>query len=352
MHKALRLVVVGTGRMGKIHIYNAATSLKVKLVGVYDIPEKRKEASKLVAETGSKLYEDWHSQVLANTEVDAIVIASPTHTHKTLTLDALESGKSVLCEKPLGEDFIEIQMCHQKAKEKGLTLLIDWNRRLDPSFMKLVSEVRKGFIGQLQIIRVSGRDHPVPPLQFLRHSNSCIFRDMIVHDVDLVRWIMNSEPISVYATATSCLPELAGSGIYDTATALMEFKNGAVAMLDSARNACYGYDQRLEVFGDKGMLSVENFPSNGVTWCNENGIKKEPYVWSFPQRYQISFRNVLEHFADVVLRKHLPMCSEEDDFGIYKVVSAMSLSASLKRRVFLDEMNEKFLLQQNTNHKL
>ncbi|GJQ13712.1 hypothetical protein GpartN1_g5503.t1 [Galdieria partita] len=335
MQKVLRLVVVGTGRMGKIHIYNAATSLKVKLLGVYDVPEKREEASRLVAETGSQLFENWHSQVLENTQVDAVVIASPTHTHKTLTLDALESGKSVLCEKPLGEDLTTIQMCHQKAKEKGLTLLIDWNRRFDPSFMKLVSEVRQGFVGQLQIIRVSGRDHPVPPLPFLRHSNSCIFRDMIVHDVDLVRWIMSSEPISVYATATSCLPELVGSGIYDTATAMMEFKNGVVALLDSARNACYGYDQRLEVFGDKGMLSVENFPSNGVKWSNETGIRRDPYVWSFPERYQISFRNVLEHFADVVLRNHVPMCNEKDDLGICKIVSAMSLSASLKRRVSL-----------------
>eukprot|EP00871_Galdieria_phlegrea_P005214 jgi/Galph1/5694/GphlegSOOS_G4335.1 len=239
MQKVLRLAVVGTGRMGKIHIYNAATSLKVKLLGVYDIPERREEASRIVAETGSQLYEDWESQVLANKELDAVVIASPTHTHEALTLDALESGKSVLCEKPLGDDWTAIQICHQKAKEKGLTLLVDWNRRLDPSFMKLVSEIRKGFIGHLQIIRVSGRDHPVPPLQFLRHSNSCIFRDMIVHDVDLVRWIMSSEPISVYATATNCLPELAGSGIYDTATAVIEFGNGVVAMLDSARNPYY-----------------------------------------------------------------------------------------------------------------
>jgi myo-inositol 2-dehydrogenase/D-chiro-inositol 1-dehydrogenase len=229
-------------------------------------------------------------------------------------------------------------------------LLIDWNRRLDPSFMKLVSEVRKGFVGQLQIIRVSGRDHPVPPLQFLRNSNSCIFRDMIVHDVDLVRWIMGLEPVSVYATATCCLPDLLGSGIYDTATAMMEFKNGVVAMLDSTRNASYGYDQRLEVFGDKGMLSVENLSSNGVQWYNETGIRKDPYLYSFPERYQISFRNVLEHFADVVMQKQVPMCGEDDDVGIYKIVSAMSLSASLKRRVFLDEIDNNWEAKAQMSH--
>lgn len=146
---------------------------------------------------------------------------------------------------------------------------------------------------------------------------------------------MSSEPISVYATATNCLPELAGSGIYDTATAVIEFGNGVVAMLDSARNACYGYDQRLEVFGDKGMLSVENFASNGVKWYNESGIRKDPYMWSFPERYQVSFRNVLEHFADVVLRKQMPMCNKDDDVSniAIKFLMLMRITRSVFSRL-------------------
>eukprot|EP00871_Galdieria_phlegrea_P002678 jgi/Galph1/3410/GphlegSOOS_G2093.1 len=340
MHRVLQVAVVGTGRMGKIHIYNAATSLKTRLCGIFDIPEKLKQVDELAKVTGCQVYKRWKEEVLMNPEIDAVIIASPTSTHKELTCQALESGKAVLCEKPLGVDLKEIQFCHRKARELGLPLVVDWNRRHDSSFMKLVSQVRQGFVGQIQVIRVSGRDHPVPPLEFLRNSNSCIFRDMIVHDVDLVRWLMNMEPISVYATAACRLPQLVHSGVHDTATAVMEFANGVVALLDSARNATYGYDQRLEVFGDKGMLSVGNFPSNEVEWSNENGIRRDIYAWSFPERYEISFRHILEHFADVVLRNKSPYSVEWDDIGISRIVSAMRLSASLGKRIILDDMNK------------
>jgi myo-inositol 2-dehydrogenase/D-chiro-inositol 1-dehydrogenase len=223
----------------------------------------------------------------------------------------LEAGKAVLSEKPLGLDQGEIDRCYASARERKLPLLVGFQRRFDPSFAAIVADARAGEVGELQFIRSVSRDNPVPPIEYIRTSCG-IFHDCVVHDLDMVCQIARSTPEEVFCFGSSFLPEIAAIGDLDNVVLALRFDSGLLATIDVNRRSAYGYDQRVEVFGSRGMLQTENRPQTLVVRSSQRGAVRSPIDHSFPTRYRDAYRLEFECFLGCVRgEREVPITREE-----------------------------------------
>ncbi len=302
------IALLGLGRAGSFHLASLRSLPGARLRQVYD-PDAAK-AERVARETGCHRARDAKQAVTA-AGVDAVVIATPTLTHHGLVLAALEAGRPVLSEKPLGVRPEEIDQCFERAREEGVPLLVAFQRRFDPSFAAVLEAAHAGEMGQLQFIRSVSRDNPVPGIDYIRTSCG-IFHDCAVHDLDMVCQIAEAAPEEVFAFASSFIPEIGAVGDVDNVAIALRFPGGLLATIDVNRKSAYGYDQRLEVFGSGGMLQVENRPRTLAVRASEAGIARPPADHSFPTRYRDAYRAELECFLDCVRGKRaVPITHEQ-----------------------------------------
>jgi len=300
MNKKLRIGVIGAGRIGKLHAHNLVNH--VPNAEVAAISDVCLDAAKTLAEqlNVEKYYQD-HKEILADPTIDAIFICSSTDTHSPISIEAAKAGKHIFCEKPIDSNLDKIKEVLAEAKKAGVKYQVGFNRRFDRNFMHVREVVQSGGVGDVHMVKITSRDPSAPPLSYVRVSGG-IFLDMTIHDFDMARYLSGSEVEEVSAFG-ACLvnPDIAKEGDVDTCVITLRFANGALGVIDNSRQAVYGYDQRVEVFGSKGCIQADNETANNTTHYTEQGVYKEKPLYFFLERYNDAFIQEAKDFADACM---------------------------------------------------
>jgi myo-inositol 2-dehydrogenase / D-chiro-inositol 1-dehydrogenase len=291
----LRVAVLGAGRIGKIHAANVAANPNAKLVAIAD--PVGNSAGSLADHLGCEASLDPMS-VIERPDVDAVVVGSPTDTHVSLMLHAVKMGKAVLCEKPIDLDIAKADAAVDEINRRNGRVMLAFNRRFDPSARQLRRAIDAGEIGEVRQVIITSRDPGMPPREYTRHSGG-IFRDMVIHDFDMARWLLGEEPIEVMATASRLVDStLAEFDDFDTVMVQMRTASGRQCHINCCREAVYGYDQRFEIFGSTGMLLNENLrPTTVRRWSRTATDAREPLLNFFLERYADAYKAELDAFV-------------------------------------------------------
>ena len=300
MSKKLKIGIIGAGRIGKLHANNLVNRVPdAELVAVSDVyaPAAKELAEKLNI---PKWYDDYR-RILEDRDIDAVFICSSTDTHSPISIEAARAGKHIFCEKPIDHDLDKIKVVLDEVERAGVKYQVGFNRRFDRNFKHVHEVVQNGGIGDVQIVKVTSRDPEAPPLSYVKVSGG-IFVDMTIHDFDMVRYLSGSEVTEVSAVG-ACLvnPEIGEAGDVDTCIITLRFANGALGVIDNSRQAVYGYDQRIEVFGSKGCITADNETPNNTTLYTADGVTKETPLWFFLERYNDAFIAEENAFVDACL---------------------------------------------------
>ena len=314
----LNIALLGLGRAGKFHIQSIQSIPGISLRCVVDVDES---LARCLAEELQCDYSTAAEGPLGQADIDAVIVASPTQEHYGQIIAALDAGKPVFTEKPLGSTLEEIDTCFDLAKRNELPLLVGFNRRFDPSFSSLVRGVKEGQVGVLQMLRVTSRDSPLPTMDYISTSHG-IFHDCIVHDFDMLRFITGEDPVEIYSVGSSFVEEISALGDLDNVLVALKYDGGMIASIDVNRFASYGYDQRIEVFGSKGMLQAENRSPLSTVLSSGDGLLRPTIEHSFPTRYREAYRQELAVFSDC-LREGTPMPVSHDDVRMSFILSEL-----------------------------
>jgi len=321
----------GAGRIGQIHAANIAQNPKARLKTVVDVSAG---AAKALAERYGASVGD-PKTALADPGIDAVLIASSTDTHADLVEAAARAGKPVLCEKPLDLDRKRAQACLDVATKAGIPLMLGFNRRFDPNFATLHKQLRDGRIGRLELLAITSRDPGPPPLDYVKVSGG-LFRDMMIHDFDMARWLLAEEPVAVMAAASSLVDAGIGNlGDVDTAVVTLKTASGALCQISNSRRATYGYDQRIEALGSKGMLRAGNVLESTVEFSGADGIVGEKPLHFFLERYAAAYRHELDHFIDALENRRTPMVTGVDGVRALALAEAALEGSKTGRAVTL-----------------
>ena len=325
------IAVLGAGRIGKIHARNAAANPRCRLVAVAD--PVTEAARSLAAELGCEDSTD-PKATAARADVDAIVIGTPTDSHIEFMLGGVCQGKAVLCEKPIGLDIKTVDAAVAEASKPGARVMIAFNRRFDPSAAALKRAIAAGEIGDLRQVIITSRDPGPPPLSYIATSGG-IFRDMMIHDLDMARWLLGEEPREVSAMA-SCLvdPAIAKAGDHDTLMVIMRTESGRQCHINNCRQAAYGYDQRFEVFGSSGMLLNDNLRASTIRRYNASETEaREPLLNFFLERYGDAYRLELDAFLQAVENNSAMPVTVQDGRQALRLADAALEAAETGRTV-------------------
>ncbi len=320
----VKFALFGAGRIGAMHARNIARHERASLVHVYDV--HRPSAEKVARANGAKPVD---SVAAALEGVDAVLIASSTNTHVDLITASAKAGVPVLCEKPIDLDIKRVEHCRKAIAGTGVPVQIGFNRRYDPSHRAVREAVHKGEIGPLELLVITSRDPGLAPVSYLKVSGG-IFRDMVIHDFDLSRFILGEEPVEVFATGSVRVdPEVGKLDDVDTAMVVMKAKSGALVHINVSRRAVYGYDQRVEAFGAKGMVQSDNLRASTLTRANAKITgAKAPLLHFFIERYTKAYLDELDEFITVVRKGEKPSVDFED--GRRALILANAAGESLK----------------------
>ncbi|WP_251713051.1 inositol 2-dehydrogenase [Lactococcus ileimucosae] len=327
--KKVNIAIISYGRIGRVHMKNLIASPYYNVVMVCDI---------LKPDDFEREYPEIpfvfdYTEVLANPDVDAVLIGTPTSFHPAQIRAAAEAGKHVFCEKPLGSSMKEILEAYEAVKRAGIILQTGFNRRFDDDFLAIKSRISE--IGEPQILKITSRDPGMPPLEYIEKSGG-LFMDMTIHDFDMARY-MFGEVKSVFVQATALVDStLTTYGDVDTAVITLTFENGAIGVIDNSRQAVYGYDQRLEVFGSKGMLQNSNHLERNTVFSSKTGVVSEKPQHFFLERYLKSYETELAYFAKSILDKTPVVCTMEDGIMAIKIAQAAQKSYQIGSTVALN----------------
>ena len=298
MTRKVKIAVIGTGRMGSVHVRNIVRHIpEADLVAICDI---RLEVAQAVAdELGIQRVVKDYKELLADPEIEAVLIATSTPTHAFIIKDVAKAGKQIFCEKPLAMELSEIDEALEAVEKAGVKLQVGFNRRFDKSFQKVKEIVSSGEIGRPCILHIISRDPEVPDMEFMRASGG-MFLDMTIHDFDMARFQVG-EVEEVYALGNVLIePELKEFGDIDTNIVTLKFANGAVGSIDNSRQAVYGYDQRLEVFCSNGTAMAENDTENTAVKANPDGFHASRIPHFFMNRYAPCYVEEVRQFLECV----------------------------------------------------
>lgn len=325
--QTLNLAVIGCGRIGQIHAENIARRIPgVKLAAVADVNLQGAQAcaERLGVE---KVYDDY-KKILADSEIDAVVICSSTDTHSQIMEEAAKAGKHIFCEKPIDHSLSKIDRALAAVDKAGVKLQIGFNRRFDPNFHAVRQAILQGKLGELRILRITSRDPGPPPIEYIKVAGG-MFLDMTIHDFDMARYLVGSEVKRVFAIGgVRVSPEIGEAGDIDTAVITLEFENGVMATIDNCREAVYGYDQRVEAFGSKGVMNAENNTPNRTVLGTAEGFQSPLPLNFFLERYAESYVIELREFVDSIATNRAPSVSGAD--GRVPVLMAMAAKRSLE----------------------
>jgi myo-inositol 2-dehydrogenase/D-chiro-inositol 1-dehydrogenase len=296
--------VLGCGRIGKMHARNVALHPRARLVTVYDVNRAAAEAT--AAELGAKVAGSV-DEALATPGVDAVFIASSTDTHVDLLTRAAKAGKAVLCEKPIDLDIGRVEACWREIGGLDPLVMLGFNRRFDPSFRSLRERLQAGEIGKVEQVVITSRDPGPPPVAYIKVSGG-LFRDMTIHDFDMARYLVG-DIVEVQAMGANLVePGLQETGDIDAAMLVLRAADGAMVHINNSRRCAYGYDQRIEAFGEKGMLQAGNRrPTTVESWNAERTEAKDPVLNFFIERYTEAYLAEIDHFVDCVEKGTKPL---------------------------------------------
>ena len=323
----IKFALLGTGRIGKLHaeIINSNPSSQIKYV--YDIDIK---SSKAISKKYKCKLALTAKEAIASSDIDAILIASATPTHTRYITMGAQARKPIFCEKPIDLDIKKVNSCWAKIKKFNPNIQIGFNRRYDPSHNKVQNDVLSGKIGKLEMIVITSRDPAPPGLDYLKVSGG-IFRDCSIHDFDLARYILKNDPIvDIYATGSRNVSnDFKKTNDFDTTMCVMKSKKGVLVHINNSRRAVYGYDQRLEVFGSKGMLISDNVSEYNISSYNQNtSFAKNPIKNFFIERYADAYRIQFEDFLNSIKLNKKPKVDFND--GKQALVLADCATKSVK----------------------
>jgi myo-inositol 2-dehydrogenase/D-chiro-inositol 1-dehydrogenase len=326
------LALLGAGRIGRIHAANLKTHPAARLKYVVDVDAGA--AAQIAQSTGAARAEA--KAVLADVSVDALVIASPTDTHAHLIEAGAAAGKAILCEKPVDLDARRARECVQAAERAGILLAIGFNRRYDPSFRRLRDGIGAGEIGEVETVLIVSRDPAPPPVAYVARSGG-LFRDMTIHDLDMARWLLGEEVVEVTAHG-SCLvePAIGKAGDIDTAAVTLKTGSGRIAQIANSRRAAYGYDQRIEVCGARGMLAAGNHRATSVERANAEGYRRDPALPFFLERYADAYRLELDAFLRRLQGEAADIASGADGVRALEIADACERSMRTRTTVLLE----------------
>ncbi|EFI9594657.1 D-chiro-inositol-2-dehydrogenase IolG2 [Escherichia coli] len=334
----LRCGIIGLGRVGKMHVENMYLLPQLDIVCAADsfIEEMSDWLSSVNITSGYKDYQE----MLQRDDIEAVFIFTSTDMHEEIVTAAVQAGKHIFCEKPLSmrEDEKASLAVLRAVKEKGVKLQIAFNRRFDPQFREVYELVRRGKIGQPQMIKITSRDPELLPHDLIKRIGGLIF-DFTMHDFDMARFIMQDEVSEVYVKGNTLIdPTLKNIDDVDTLVVMLTFRNGGYALIDNSRRAVYGYDQRVEVFGSAGMAYADNVSESAVKVYNsQNCIMKNPLP-DFTLRYREAYRTEILNFIDSVLNHTPIVCTGEDALLAQRIAIAakQSLKSGLPVKIKTD----------------
>ena len=320
----IRTLIIGLGRIGKIHLGNLQAIDEVEIVGICDPTDEAKVFSN---KAGLTFYQKDFTDVAGEVQADAIVICSPTNTHANYVSIAAKKGIDVFCEKPLDLSLEKVKEVLKTVNESKIKLMLGFNRRFDSEFQSVKEKIVKGHIGDIHIIKITSRDPSPPPINYIKSSGG-MFLDMTIHDFDMIRYLTNKEIVEVYAKGDALVnPEIAKAGDIDTAIINLTFEDGSMAVIDNCRKAVYGYDQRVEVFGSKGMVQSKNKFDKYTLTYSENGVTSALPQHFFLERYADAYKKEIDHFIDCIRHKKTPEVSGFD--GLMSLVLGLCAKESL-----------------------
>ena len=300
----LNFAVLGCGRIGRMHARNIAAHPRAALATVYDVVPQAAEAA--AAELGAKVAGSV-DEVLADPQVQAVLIASSTDTHVDLLTRSAQAGKAVLCEKPIDLDLAKVDACWAEIGKLDPVVMVGFNRRFDPSFKALRDRVQAGEIGALEQVVITSRDPAPAPVEYLKVSGG-IFRDMTIHDFDMARYLAG-DIVEVHAMGANLIdPAIREIGDVDAVMVTLRAASGALVHINNSRRCAYGYDQRVEAFGAKGMLQALNrHPTTVVASAAERTNAGDPVLNFFIERYREAYDAEVDHFVDCVEKGTKPL---------------------------------------------
>lgn len=329
----LKLGIIGFGRIGKIHFENISYRFPdVEVIAVADpLLSGKNDGSRNYAVLSAE-------ELVGRRDIDAVLICTPTDTHADLIELAAKAGKHIFCEKPQDLSLERARHSLSVIKENKVKFMLGFNRRFDPNFLKIKSLIDEGEVGKPQILKITSRDPAPPPVSYIKSSGG-LFLDMAIHDFDMARYLMKGEVVEVFARGAVLVdPEIAEAGDIDTAITTLSFDDGSMAVIDNCRQAAYGYDQRVEIFGSKGMAKAENNKPDSHELSNSHGIHSALPLYFYLERYTASYLKEIEMFlASIKTGVEVPVSGSD---GIMAMAMAMAAGISLKenRPVSIDEV--------------
>ncbi len=333
----LNIGLIGAGRIGRLHAEHLAHRIpEANLLAVSDLFVEA--ARRCAADFGIPQVYQSHQAILERPDIEAVVICTSTDTHPQMIEEAAAAGKHIFCEKPIGFDLHRIDRALAAVERAGVKLQIGFNRRFDPNFRRVRELVAGGEIGEPHILRITSRDPSPPPLDYIKVSGG-IFLDMTIHDFDMARYLIGDEVEEVYTVAGVLVdPAIGAAGDVDTAVITLRFENGVLGTIDNSRQAVYGYDQRVEVFGSGGCVVADNNYPNTAVVSDARSVHRDLPLNFFMERYVESYVAEMRAFVASVLRDEEPPVTGRD--GRIPVVMGYAARRSLDehRPVRLDEV--------------
>ena len=318
----LNIGILGCGRIGQVHARTISRLENARLMAVSDaFPEA---ADALAAQTAAAVRSS--NDIIESDDVDAIIIGTPTDTHYDLIHAAAAAGKAIFCEKPVDMSADRIRDCMKAVDDAGVAFFTAFNRRFDPNFADVQARIAAGQIGDVEIVTILSRDPTPPPISYIESSGG-IFRDMMIHDFDMARFLLNEDPVQVFAVGAALVdPAIGAAGDVDTAAVTLTTASGKICQISNSRRAAYGYDQRIEVHGSKGMLRAENMLENTVEMATEVGFRRALAMPFFLERYAQAYEAEMAHFVTAVLAKTAPQPGIEDGLKSQLLADAATTS--------------------------
>lgn len=327
--RKLNCGVIGLGRVGKMHVNNLLSMSEINIVAVSDYFID--SVGEWLDDAGITRRTSNYKELLDIPEIEAVFVFTSTDTHEEIVTEAAKKGKHIFCEKPLSMSLNEESSLKvlKTVKENNVKLQMGFNRRFDPQFRNVYEMVRANKIGDPQMVKITSRDPDLLPHDLIQRIGGLIF-DFTMHDFDMARYMMGCDITEVYVKGNTLIdPTLKDIGDVDTLAIILQFENGAYAMIDNSRRAVYGYDQRVEVFGSEGMLVAENVSNSTVVYYNKDHVETQKPLPIFMERYKDAYINEVRFFADSILNNAPLVCTGEDVFIAQQVAIAAQRSLEL-----------------------
>ena len=327
----INICLFGAGRIGAIHAACVNQHADVRIRYVVDVYAPA--AEKLALECAATVTDP--QTALADPEIDGVIIASSTDTHADLIEQAALAGKAIFCEKPIDLDIDRVRQCLAVVEKTGVLCAIGFNRRFDPQFEKLKRAIEQSRVGQVEIISITSRDPSPPPVEYIKVSGG-LFRDMMIHDFDMARWLLDEEIVEVFATASCQVDAAIGeAGDVDSALVTLKTASGKLCQINNSRRAVYGYDQRIEVFGSKGMIQANNNLESNLVVTGEHGSLSEKPQHFFLERYAQAYRLELDNYVSCLRGEAVPVASADDGMRALLLADAALRSLQTGHAVIL-----------------